>query len=79
LKEFIDIDVAALYLCLMESICRSDSCYLSQNRFPGSNLYDIDNIVFMFAAGFLLQLLLSLYMQLCGSSVSTSSGIFFLF
>jgi hypothetical protein len=51
LKEFIDIGVVALYLYLMESICRSDSCYLSQNRFPGSNLYDIDNIVFVFAAG----------------------------
>jgi hypothetical protein len=41
------IDVADLYLCLMESICRSDFCYLHQNRFPGHNLCYIVNSVFV--------------------------------
>jgi hypothetical protein len=42
-----DIDVAALCLCSMESICRFGSCYLHQNRIPGRSLYDIDNIAFL--------------------------------
>jgi hypothetical protein len=31
----------------MESICRFDSCYFHQNRFPGHNLCDIDSIAFV--------------------------------
>jgi hypothetical protein len=34
----IDIDVATLYLCLEESICRFGSCYLHRNRFLGHGL-----------------------------------------
>jgi hypothetical protein len=44
IKKFIDIDVAALFLCLMEFICRFDSCYLHQNRFLGRSLCYIDNM-----------------------------------
>jgi hypothetical protein len=45
--RFIDIDVATLYLCLRESICRSDFCYLHQNRFPGRSLCYIDDSAFV--------------------------------
>ena len=45
--RFIDIDVAILYLCLRESICRSDFCYLHQNRFPGRSLCYIDDSAFV--------------------------------
>jgi hypothetical protein len=41
--------VAVLNLCLEESICRSDSCYLRQNRFPDHSLYCIVNSAFAFA------------------------------
>ena len=43
----IDIDVAILFLCPMESICRSESCYLHQSRFPGRSLCYIDDIAFL--------------------------------
>jgi hypothetical protein len=46
----VDIDVATLYLCLMVSICRSDSCYLHQNRFPDCSLCYIDGIAFVVTA-----------------------------
>jgi hypothetical protein len=46
-NKFIDIDVAAPCLCLVESICRFDSCYLHQNRFPGHSLCYIDDIAFL--------------------------------
>ena len=42
-----DIDVAVLYLCLEECICRFGFCYLHQNRFPGRNLCYIEDIVFL--------------------------------
>jgi hypothetical protein len=41
------IDVAILYLCLVECISRSEFCYLHQSRFPSHSLYDIDNIAFV--------------------------------
>jgi hypothetical protein len=31
----------------MESICRSESCYLHQSRFPGRSLCYIDDIAFL--------------------------------
>jgi hypothetical protein len=54
--HFIDIntDVAALFLCLMESICRFDSYYLHQNGSPGRSLRYSANIA-------LLLLLLVIY------------------
>jgi hypothetical protein len=47
-KFIVDIDVAALYPCLVESICRFGSCCdLHQNRFPGRNLCYIEDSVFV--------------------------------
>jgi hypothetical protein len=43
----IDTDVAALYLCLEESIFHFGFCYLHQNRFPDHSLYYIEYIVFV--------------------------------
>jgi hypothetical protein len=53
LDQFIEsTDVAALYLYLMESICRFDSCCdLHQNGLAGHSLYYIvDNIAFVSTA-----------------------------
>src|SRR5919202_6233936 len=46
----VDIDVAVLSLCLRESIYRSGSCYLHQNRSPGRTLCYIGNIAFLVGA-----------------------------
>jgi hypothetical protein len=43
----IDIDVAALCLCLVECICRFGSCCLHQSRFPGRSLCYIDDNAFL--------------------------------
>jgi hypothetical protein len=45
----IDIDVAALSLCLSECICRSGSWYLHQSRFPDRSLCYIVNSAFVSA------------------------------
>jgi hypothetical protein len=51
----IEIDVAVLCLCLVESTCRFGSCCdLHQNRFLGRNLCYIDNIAFVFAVAAVL-------------------------
>jgi hypothetical protein len=46
-NKFIDIDVAALCLCLVECICRFGSCCLHQSRFPGRSLCYIDDNAFL--------------------------------
>jgi hypothetical protein len=46
----IDTDVVILRLCLMESICHFDFCYLYQNRFPDHSPCYIESIAFLGAA-----------------------------